>query len=485
MGDAARRDIDLTRGGLLKPLLVLSLPLVVSQALQTAYNLADTFWVGRLGGDAVSALSFAWPLVFMLIGAGGGFAAAGTVLVSQHKGAGNERAVGRVTGRTVAFVTLLSVPVAVVGYLVTPLALSLVGATGAIHGMAVAYTRTLFAGIWAWLAFFMFTALLRGWGDTRTPLYLTASSVSLNVVLDPFFILGFRANPLFAWVGLGGVQADLYAATGFAGMGVPGAAAATVLARGLAALVGLGLLFSGRVGIDVRLADLHLDRDAAREIVDVGAPLAIEQSATPLTITVLTAIVALAGSAAVAGFGIGNRVIALVFLPAIALGQGTETAVGQTLGADQRGRAKYAVALSAAIVGLFMGAATVVTYVTPEPIVSLFVSGEGAAAVVAFGSSYLAIFGFSYVFSGWHRIVMGGFRGSGSTRLAMVFSLLAVWAFRVPAAYLGYVLAGDATGIWVGMAVGNAAGASVAIAYFLRGTWTEAIVDRDGPAPAD
>lgn len=486
--DGPARDVTLTEGALLKPLVILSLPIVASQLLQVAYNIADTFWVGRLGGDAVAALSFSFPPVFMLIGAGGGFAAAGTVLVAQHKGAGNPDRIERVAGQTILFAFLLSVAVGTVGYVIAPGLLALIGATPGsdIHRMAVAYTRTLFVGSSSLFLFFAVGALLRGYGDTRTPLYLMAIGVVINVIIDPIFILGFEDNVLFGALGLSALEELLLSVTGFTGLGVQGAAIATVLSRGIGAGAGVWLLLSGRLDVHIGLGDLRPDPGTMRRILDVGAPLSVEQGLPPLTMTVLTAVVALAGPAAVAAFGIGARIIAVVFLPARGFAQGTETLVGQNLGAGRVDRAKRGVALSAGIVVGVMVLATVVAVMYARPIVSAFIAGPEAGPVIAHGTNYLTIFGMTFVFMGLFRVVTATYRGSGSTREAMAFALIALWIFRVPLAYGGWLVGGDALTIWYGMALGNVLGTLVPALYLLRGTWTEGIVDREGAAaPTD
>lgn len=482
------RSLNLTEGDLLKPVLVLSAPIVASQLLQTAYNLADTFWVGRLGQEAVSALSFSFPLVFFLIGLGGGFTGAGTVLVSQHRGAGNEREVARVSGETISFVFLFSVALSAIGYLATPTLLDLIGTTPgtAVHQMAVTYTQTLLLGIYAMFGFLIFEALLRGYGDTRTPMYLMALGVVLNVIIDPFLILGFQNNVLLSFLGLDGLQSALYATTGFAGMGIQGAAVATVLSRGIGTVVGLGLLFSGRVEICVRLEDLRLRAARVRTILDVGAPLSIAESLGPLTLVVLTAVVALAGPEVVAGYGIGNRVLSVLFLVPIAISRGTETIVGQNLGAGKTVRARRGVRLTAALAAGVLAVASITLLLYAESVVGVFITGADAATVVAAGADYVRIFGATLVFFAVFRVVVGAFRGAGSTRTAMALSLLALWVFRVPPPYLIYVTFDRGVeGLWYGMALGNVAGTLVTVAWYLRGTWTDAIVDADDPVLTD
>ncbi|MDZ7746685.1 MAG: MATE family efflux transporter [Halobacteriales archaeon] len=480
------RDVNVTEGDILKPLALLAAPIVLSQLLQVGYNLADTFWVGQLGQEAVSALSYSWPLVFLMISVAGGFTVAGTVLVAQNKGAGNDDRVDFVAGQTIAFVGILALAFAALGYLLTPWLVGLIGATpGSIeYTLAVEYTQTVFLGVVFMFGFFIFQALLRGWGDTKTPLALMILGVALNVVLDPFLILGFEAGPL-SMLGLSELETTLYEATGFTGYGVQGAAIATVFSRGVGAIIGMAWLFSGRVGISLSLSDLRLDPDTLRDIVAIGAPASIEQSMRALGITALTALVAVAGDDAVAAFGIGNRLNSLVFLPAIGLSQGIETVVGQNLGNGRPDRAKQAVRYAVGMIAAVLAAVTVVAVVFAEPIVSVFISGESAQRVIDIGVSYLRVIGPTFVFLGIYQVCQGAFRGSGSTRTAMIFSILSLWVFRLPIAYvLVTVFSMGAVGIWYGIAASNVLSLVVAGAWYLRGTWATDVLDREPPSTA-
>jgi putative MATE family efflux protein len=471
------RDVNVTDGELLKPLVILSLPIVLSQMLQVGYNLADTFWVGRLGQEAVSALSYSWPLVFLMISVAGGFTVAGTVLVAQNKGAGNDDRVDYAAGQTIAFVAVVAAVFSVLGYVLTPSLVSLVGATpGTVeYALSVEYTRTIFLGVVFMFGFFIFQALLRGWGDTRTPLYLMALGVALNVILDPFLILGFDQNVLLSGLGLDGLQSWLYATTGFEGFGVQGAAIATVFSRGVGAILGMYWLVSGKVGIHLSLSDFKLDPTMVKRIVSLGAPSSVEQSTRALGITVLTALVAFAGDDAVAALGIGNRLNSLVFLPALGLARGTETVVGQNLGTDQAERAKRAVGYSSGIVAVVLALAGAVAYLFAEPITAVFI--PGAPDVIAIGGDYLRIIGPTFLFIGVFQVVQGAFRGSGSTRTAMVFAILSLWVFRLPPAYVFMEWLGmGATGVWYAIALSNVLAMLATALWFLRGTWAESVI---------
>ena len=485
------RSVNVIDGPLLRPLLVLSVPIVLTNLLQVGYNLADTFWVGRLGQDAVSALSFSWALVFAVITLAAGFTVAGTVMVAQNKGAGRLDRIGAVAGQTIAFVIGLSVVLSVVGYALAPALLSLIGATPGteVFALSVTYTRTLFVGIPFVFGFFIFQSLLQGWGDTRTPLYLMTFGVGLNVVIDPFLILGFDDNLVFEVLGLTGFEASLLAATGFTGYGVQGAAIATIASRGIGAAAAFGLLLSGRVGIQLSPRDFLPTERTVRDIVRIGAPASVEMSTQSLGVAVVTALVAIAGAEAVAAFGIGTRLTSLVVLPALGIARGTETVVGQNLGARQVRRARRAVLASVGVVAGVLAVVTAAVYLNATVIVDVFIEGEGAPTVIAIGAEYLRTVGLTYVFVGAFHVVQGAYRGSGSTRLAMVFGLVGLVLLRIPPAYVLVTwLDMGATGVWYGLAAANVVMFVLSGLYFLRGTWTEGVIGigRVGPEePAD
>ena len=167
----------------------------------------------------------------------------------------------------------------------------------------------------------MFQALLRGVGDVKTPLYIVGGTVLLNFVLDPLFILGWGPVPQ---------------------LGVAGAAAATMGTQGLAALIGAGLLLSGRRPIRVRWATSGRTSRSPRRIARLGFPASVDQAMRALGLTVLVTLVAGFGSESVAVYGVVTRIFSFVLIPALGLGIATSTVVGQNVGAGQRGRARHA-----------------------------------------------------------------------------------------------------------------------------------------------
>ena len=222
---------DLTRGSISRALLTLALPIVFANLLQTAYQLTDTFWVGRLGADAVAAVSLSFPVLFFLISLGVGLAIAGTIMVAQNKGRGDLDAVNHVSAQALLGVLVMSVLLAGIGFYVAAFLVDFLGASETVHPQATEYLEYSFIGLPFLFAYVIFQSLMRGVGDARTPLWIVAGTVLLNFVLDPLLIMGYGPVPA---------------------LGVSGAAAATVATQGLAALIGLIMLFSGRYGIHLR-----------------------------------------------------------------------------------------------------------------------------------------------------------------------------------------------------------------------------------------
>ena len=482
-GPGEDNDESITEGSLVRPLFHLAWPIVVIQLLQVMYNVADTLYLGRFSAEAVGALSLAFPLVFLLIAVAGGFTTAGAILVAQYTGADGDESAGKVVGQTVTVVAALSAVIGVGGYLYTGPALDILPSdpeTAAdVIPLAADYMEIIFLGIPFMFGFFVFSALMRGYGDTKTPMYLMFVSVIANIALDPIFIFGFENNPLFLWTNTTGLEATLQSMTGFTGWGVQGAAGATILSRGVAAVAGMYLLFSTSIGPAVRLEHLVPDFGFIEDLVRLGTPSMVEQSTSALAMIALTAIVVTFTPPVVAAYGLGNRIISLVFLPAMGVGRAIDTMVGQNLGADREDRATKSVYLAVSTASGVMLLVAVVAVIFAQPIVSVFLGDvDRAKETISFGVDYLRTRSVEFAFIGVTQVLLGAFRGAGNTKTAMIISICTLWIGRVgTVSLLVFGLGWGATGVWVGMAMGNTLGAIIAVPWFLRGTWKEKYID--------
>ncbi|WP_321112693.1 MATE family efflux transporter [Halorussus salinisoli] len=460
---ATTTDDTITEGGLLGPMFKLAWPIVVIQLLQVTYNIADTFWLGRLSSNAVGAMSLAFPLIFLLISIAGGFTTAGSILVAQYTGADSEGSAGKVAGQILTFVTALALTLSVLGYFATEPMLAALPSQGAtteqVVPLARDYMEVFFLGLPFLFGFFVFSSLMRGYGNTRTPMRVMMVSVALNVVLDPLLIFG------------GGP---------FPAMGIEGAALATIFSRGVASVLGLYVLFVAQTGPNVSVASLVPDLDYIWDIVRIGTPSTLEQSTSALAMITLTAMVVQFEPPVVSAYGLTNRLASLVFLPAMGLGRATNTMVGQNLGAGKDDRAESAVWIATKVGAAVMFGVAVVAALVPEPIVSVFMATgtDAARETVRHGSEYLRIRSVEFTFMAVLQVMLGAYRGAGNTKTAMAFSMVALWVGRVPTVYyLAFVTSMGATGIWVGMALGNVVGGIAAALWFTRGTWKETVID--------
>ncbi len=460
-------EFDLTSGTIAKPLFLLSMPIVVTNLFQTAYNIADTFWLGQYSTDALAAISFAFPMVFLLISLGMGISVAGSVLVAQYTGAGEEGEAEYAASQTVTFAVIGSLVLGGVGYLFVDEFLAVMGASADVLPLASGYMEVISLGLAFMFGFFVFIALMRGYGDTVTPMVVMFGSVVLNIVIDPFLIFGFQNNPLFGALGLSGLEASLFAATGYAGSGIEGAAIATVFSRGLAFVVGLAIMFRGTRGVRIHLRDMVPDLSYLPRLARIGAPASVEGTGRALSINLLLFIVASFSDPVVAAYGIGTRVFSVVFLPAIAVARGVETMTGQNIGADKPDRAERAAGLAAkTLFGILTAAGVVVWFVAPA-VADVFTTSDEVVGITAEFLRYVAL---TFGFIGVMRAYTGSFRGAGKTLTAAAVSVLMLAVVRLPVAWVLSTPMGE-SGVWLAFAVSNVVGAILAYGWYRRGTW--------------
>ena len=439
----------LTEGSILRSLIALSVPIVLANVLQTAYQLVDTFWVGRLGGVAVAAVSVSFPLIFLMIALGGGLAIAGSVLVAQHVGARNAAKVNHVTAQTLLMVGVVSLLLTVVGYGLSGHALELMGVTPPTLGDATRYLQVSFLGLPFTFGYFVYQSVLRGIGEVRAPVYIVFGTVLLNLLLDPLFIFGWGPIPA---------------------SGVTGAAYATIGTQAVATAIGLVTLFGGHFGIHLKLRDFSVDWPLMQQVARLGLPSSLEQSTRALGLTVMTFLVATFGTSTIASYGIGTRILSFVIIPAMGLSMATSTLVAQNIGAANTGRASRIAWLSAGIGFVVLEIVGVLCFVFATPLVRFFV--PSAPDVIAGGAQFLRLMALTFGFVGLQQTLGGAFRGSGNTVNAMILAMVSLFVLQFPLAYiLSKHTALGAVGLWWAFPIANAAIACVSALWFLQGGW--------------
>jgi len=447
----ARRAFDprLLEGSIPRALFLLAVPIMGANILQVAYQVVDAFWVGRLGAAAIASVSVTMPVMFVLIALGMGFAIAGTTLIAQYTGARDHEMVDHVAAQTLLTIVAVSIVLGTIGVLMTPWLLHMMHVTPAVYAGASAFMRIVFITLPFTFIYAMAQALMRGVGEVKAPLYIVASTVVVNFVLDPVLIFGKFGMP--AW-------------------GVAGAAVATLISQAIAAAIALRLLFGGRYGIHLRWRAFKPDFAFVKRAFLLGYPASIEQSARGLGMMLLTFIITSFGTVVTASFGVGANVFNVVIIPAMGFSMATSTLVGQSIGAGNIARAESVARLAAVITFCVLTAVGLVCMLTAPSIVRFFVPQD--AEVVREGAAYIRIVAWSFGFIGLQFALMGVLRAAGEMIPAMVISLVSLWVLQVPLAFVLSRYEGlGVDGIWWSGPITNVVTAIVAYAWFARGTW--------------
>ena len=445
---------DLTTGSVPRHLVAFSLPMLAGSALQVSHSFVNAVWVGRfISEDALAAVTLSQPIIFIVIASAAGLMMAPNILVAQDAGARDWERLQRVVQTSYALFGALSFVMLTLGLWNVEGLLRLLNAPDDVFAMAVQYLRVV---LWTlpfsfWL--FLIGSMLRGIGDSKTPVYFQAVAVLINAVLDPLLIFGLAGLPR---------------------LGLIGTAWATLISQGIAVAGLLIYIAKKRQLVNPHWRRLRIDAATAGLLLRIGLPSAVQQSVVSVSLFGLTRFVAAFGADAIAAFGIGMRIDGVAFLPALTMGMATATLSGQNLGARQFGRVhevfRWGMLMSGGISLLIsLGAVSF-----PEVLMRIFTPEP---AVIALGSQYLRIVGLNYALYAVMFVSNGVINGAGHTLITTIISVIALLGVRLPLAwYLGQRL-DSTTGIWYGMLASVGVGMLISLGYYATGAWKTPITN--------
>ncbi|SKC63104.1 MATE family efflux transporter [Maledivibacter halophilus] len=435
-------------GKMSKVIYTLALPIMLNNLSQTLYNLADAFWVSKIGEIEFAATAFVWPVLFLIISLGMGMNIAGTALISQHIGANESKEANKVAGQLFIFSIIISLLFAVIGFILTPYIIKLMGAQGNLFTFSREYLGIMFFDIPILFIVFVFTAIRQGQGDTTTPMVINVSSVILNVILDPIFI--FTLN-----------------------LGIKGAAIATILSKAVFAAYIIYLLFFRKNGIHITLKDIKLKKEIISKIIRVGLPASLGQAGSAFGFIVLNGFVVSFGDYTLAAFGIGNRINSLVLMPAMGVGSALATIIGQNMGADNIDRTREAFKQSLLMVIGFLFIGSIVLIPFSENVIKIFAEN---LVVISEGTYYLKLIAASMPLMGVFNCLMGVFQGSGHTIYTMYMNLGRLWGLRIPMILLfkNFTDLGSKS-VWFAMVISNFIICCFGMIIYMRGKWQKKV----------
>ncbi|MBX3052778.1 MAG: MATE family efflux transporter [Caldilineaceae bacterium] len=433
-----------------RAILVLALPAVIENLLQTVVFFSDTVMIGWIRDPAaLAAVGLAGTLFYLLMTLFGALAVSATALVARAWGAGDKERAGTVAAQALLLCVVLSVAGTLLLLPAAPAYLRLMGGDEEVVRQGTLYIR-----IVLWSSIFNFPMMvangaMRGAGDTRTPMWNTLAMNSWNIVVSYVLIFG---------------------AFGFPEMGLAGAAIGTTTARAVGGILALAALLGSRTPLRISWrALLQWNGRVARRVLQLAIPTAIEGSVAQSGFIIFTRMVASLGTATLAAHQIALRVESLSYMPAWGLAAAATTIVGQSLGAGNVERAEASIRRTALFSLAFNGLLGLSFILYSGSIVSIFGS---TPEVLALAGMAVAISAAELLGIGINMILAGGMRGAGDTRTPMYVTFAGVLLFRLPAVYfLAIQLGWGLAGVWWGTAIDWTGRTILLWLLFRRGHW--------------
>jgi putative MATE family efflux protein len=405
------------------------------------------FWVARLGADAVATVGLTESLLTLIYTAAMGLSIGATALVARRTGEHDMEGAARAAGQSVLLGLAVAAAIAAFAAPLAPDLLRLMGASEEVVRTGSGYTRVMLGGNATIVLLFMLNAVFRGSGDAAVAMRVLCVGNALNIVLDPCLILGLGPFPE---------------------LGVTGAAVATNIGRGTAVACQLVVLVRGHARVRLAARHLRLDLSLMRGVLRLSGTGTFQILIGTASYVALVRLLSAFGSAALAGYTIGMRVIIFALLPAWGLSNAAATMVGQNLGAKHPARAEQAVWTATLYNMVFLGAVSIAFLLFADAIAALF---TGDPLVRPFAVDCLRIVSLGFLFYAAGMVLTQAFNGAGDTRTPTVVNLFVFWLWEIPLAWWLSRTSLGAHGVFVALTVAYSSLAVVSAVLFRRGTW--------------
>jgi putative MATE family efflux protein len=446
-GDA----MDYTSGNINKAIILLAIPMILELSLESVFAVVDMFFVGKLGQEAIATVGLTEAVVTLIYSAAIGLSTAATAMVARRIGEKNIEAAAKAGAQSMIISLWVTIIVSTLGVIFAPQILRLMGAQPEVIKQGAVFSRIMLGGSVVIILLFLINGIYRGAGDAAMAMRSLWIASGLNIILCPLLIYGIGAWP---------------------GFGLPGAAIATTIGRGVGVMYQCYHLFNGNRVIKLKVRDFRMDWKVIKGLINIAWPATFQFVLTSGSWIVLTRLVAETGSTtASAGYQIAIRNVVFFILPAWGLSNAAATLVGQNLGANQPDRAEKSVLLTAKYNAWFMSFVTLLFVLFPEPIIRIFTHQD---EVVVVGTQALRIIGSGYIFYGIGMVMMQALNGAGDTKTPTWINVFGFWCFQIPLAYvLAKVLKMGPTGAFIAIPVAETAIALACYYFFKKGKWKE------------
>lgn len=434
---------DLTIGNESKLILSFALPMLYGNIFQQLYNIVDSIVIGKyLGNEALAAVGASFPLIFTLISLIIGIATGATIIIAQYYGAKNMQKVREAIDTLYIFLFFASLFLSLTGILTSKFIFRLIDLPEEIIPQASLYFNIYATGFVFFFGFQGTTSILRGMGDSKTPLYFLIISTLVNIILDLIFVI------VFGW-------------------GIEGVAIATVIAQA-------GAFFSLIIYLNRRNEllifnplKMRFNREIFVRSMQIGLPTGFQQTFVAVGMLALYKVVNMFGTSVIAAYSIAMRIDSFAALPAMNFAAALSSFVGQNIGAGKQERVRKGLNATLRITAYISLGVTLIAWLFPEVIMRMFTNDE---SVIEAGKDYLYIVSVFYIVFSTMFVYNGVLRGAGDTLIPMFVTLFSLWVVRIPISwYLAQRMGPE--GIWWGIPIAWAIGAVFSFFYFRSGKW--------------
>lgn len=390
---------DMTEGNPVKLIVLFAIPLLFGNLFQQLYNTVDSLIVGNFAGnEALAAVSSSGSLIFLMVGFFNGVAMGAGVIISKYYGARDYDKMKTAIHTDLAFGLTAGVFLTVAGVLLTPQILKWMGTPKEVLPNSIIYFRIYFCGAIASVMYNICLGILQALGDSRHPLYYLIISSLINVCLDLIFVGGM-------------------------GMGVGGAAFATVISQVVSAVLCLYKLTHTTEIYRVKLKAIGFDTTMLKQIINIGLPSGLQNSVISIANIVVQANINQFGKDAMAGCGSYSKIEGFGFLPITCFAMALTTYVGQNLGAKKYDRVKQGARFGMICSPLMAEAVGLMVFLFAPYLIRIF---GGNSQAVMFGIAQCQTEGPFFFLLAFSHCIAGIMRGAGKTKVPM-FTMLACW----------------------------------------------------------
>lgn len=434
---------DLTEGKEAGLILKFAIPMLMGNVFQQLYNVVDSIIIGKvLGKEALAAVGANFPLIFTLISFVVGIAIGSTVIISQYFGAKQMDNVKKAIDTLYIFMFFAAIFITIAGIFGSKYIFRLIDLPDDVLDPAVEYFNVYAIGFVFFFGFQGTSAILRGLGDSKTPLYFLMISTVMNIILDIFFVVVLK-------------------------LGIQGVAAATVIAQAGAFFSVVWYLNKYHSFIDISPLKMKFDRQIFSKSLKIGLPSGFQQTFVSVGFLALYRIVNQFGTPTIAAYSVAMRIDMFAAMPAMNFSAAISTFVGQNIGAnkfDRIGRGLNATLVMTNIISVFV---SVFALLFARQLIGVFIDDP---EVINIGVQYIYIVSGFYVVFTTMFIFTGVLRGAGDTLVPMFITILALWIIRIPASYYLSLKFGS-MGIWWGIPIAWFVGALFSFLYYKTGRW--------------